>query len=45
MNKDLVLKLIKVANNLDIQGHFKEAGIVDRIAEMGVLKSLLGNQR
>jgi len=31
MNKDLVLKLIRVANNLDIQGHYKEAGIVDRI--------------
>jgi hypothetical protein len=37
MNKDLVLKLIKVANNLDIQGHYKEAGIVDRVAEMGFL--------
>ena len=37
MNKDLVLKLIKMANNLDIQGHFKEAGIVDRIAEIGFL--------
>lgn len=31
MNKDLVLKLIRMANNLDIQGHYKEAGIVDRI--------------
>jgi len=34
MNKDLVLKLIKVANNLDIQGHYKEASELDKIASV-----------
>jgi hypothetical protein len=37
MKKDFLDKLYKIANNLDIQGHFKEAGIVDRVAEMGFL--------
>ena len=33
MNKDIVNKLIKVANNLDSLGYMEEANIVDRMAK------------
>jgi len=32
MNKDLILKLVKVANSLDVMGLTEEANVVDRIA-------------
>ena len=33
MNKDLILKLVKVANSLDVMGLTEEANVVDRIAQ------------
>ena len=39
MKKEIVDKLIKVANNLDSLGYMREANIVDRVAKKIVLSA------
>ena len=44
MNKDLILKLVKVANSLDHMGLTKEANKIDRIAQYYTQYQILINQ-
>lgn len=44
MNKDLILKLVRVANSLDNMGLTQEANVVDRIAQKYTTNQLQVNQ-
>ena len=44
MNKEIILKLVKVANSLDVMGLTEEANVVDRIAQKYNANQLQFNQ-